>query len=377
MSPDRAQTFSIMSSDTVYKSHSYGAFEKLNGDNFPGWKTAMMFHLGAEQGNLLEVVTGEELSPEDDAPIALQQTYRQRQRQAASIIAGACAPTIKPVVGHPELYQDPARMWQILHSNYDFSQSASGRRQLRKAFDEAAPERGKPLGEFISRLETIQRQLSFSAQSIDDDTFIAHFLRKLPEEFGMEVKILQMMENPSRDHVLRAICQTEINQHLEASSSNTSSSTALYTTIPSSGPPAASTMPAPRPPPSSYRDGRGNTRGTSRNFQGPYRGGNQNRARPGRLSRPITNPLIRQAASALPLRCRNCSQPGHSASNCPGMQCWECGEAGHGRSTCPLNGMPGSAEQQRRGFEAFQRYQAEHPRTGQANLSQGNRRYSL
>jgi hypothetical protein len=34
--------------------------------------------------------------------------------------------------------------------------------------------------------------------------------------------------------------------------------------------------------------------------------------------------------------------------------------------------MPGSAEQQRRGFEAFQRYQAKHPRTGQANLALGN-----
>jgi hypothetical protein len=54
------------------------------------------------------------------------------------------------------------------------------------------------------------------------------------------------------------------------------------------------------------------------------------------------------------------------------MECWECGEVGHGRSTCLLSGMPGSVEQQRRGFKAFQRYQAEHPRTGQANLFQGN-----
>jgi hypothetical protein len=42
-----------MSSDTVYKSNSYGAFEKLNGDNFPAWKAAMIFHLGAEPGKLL------------------------------------------------------------------------------------------------------------------------------------------------------------------------------------------------------------------------------------------------------------------------------------------------------------------------------------
>jgi hypothetical protein len=34
--------------------------------------------------------------------------------------------------------------------------------------------------------------------------------------------------------------------------------------------------------------------------------------------------------------------------------------------------VPGTAEQERRGLEAFQRYQAEHPRTGQANLAQGN-----
>jgi hypothetical protein len=94
-------------------------------------------------------------------------------------------------------------MWQILHSNYDSSQSASGREQLRKAFEEAVPERGKPIGEFISRLETLQRQLSFSTQAINDDTFIAHFLRKLPEEFRLEVTMLQMQEHPSRDHVLR------------------------------------------------------------------------------------------------------------------------------------------------------------------------------
>jgi hypothetical protein len=54
------------------------------------------------------------------------------------------------------------------------------------------------------------------------------------------------------------------------------------------------------------------------------------------------------------------------------MQCWECGDFGHGRSICPLNGVPGTAVQERRGLEAFQRYQAEHPRTGQANLAQGN-----
>jgi hypothetical protein len=357
---------SIMPSDTVYKSNSHGAFEKLNGDNFPAWKAAMIFHLGAEQGNLLAITTGELEEPPPENVASLE-NYRLRQRQAASTIAGACAPIIKPVVGH--LYQDPARMWQILHSNYDSSLSASGRQTLRKTFDEAAPERGKPLGEFIIRLETIQRQLAFSAQSIDDDTFIAQFLRKLPEEFRMEVKMLQMMEHPSRDHVLRTIRQTEINQHMEASSSNTSSSMALYTAVPSSGPSA----PRPPPGPPSYRGGRGNARGISRNFQGPYRGGNQNRARPGRSSRSIANPLIRQAtATTSAASCRHCSQPGHSGSNCPSMQCWECGELGHGRSTCPLSGMPGSAEQQRRGFEAFQRYQAEHPRTGQANLSQGN-----
>jgi uncharacterized tellurite resistance protein B-like protein len=236
-----------MSTDTVYKLNSYGAFEKLNSCNFPAWKVAMIHHLGAEQGKLLAITTGEEPPPEEDASL---EAYRQRQRQAASTIAGACAPTVKPVVGN--LYQDPARMWQILHSNYDSSQSASERQQLRKAFNEAAPERGKPLGEFIIRLETLQRQLAFSAQSIDDDTFIAQFLRKLPKEFRMEVKMLQMMEHPSRDHVLRTIRQTEINQHLEASSSNTSSSTALYTAVPSFGPPA------PLPPPPSYRGGRGN-----------------------------------------------------------------------------------------------------------------------
>jgi hypothetical protein len=138
---------SIMSSDTVYKSNSYGAFEKLNGDNFPAWKAAMIFHLGAEQGNLLAITTGEEPPPEEDASL---EAYRQRQRQAASTIAGACAPTIKPVVGH--LYQDPAKMWQILHSNYDSSQSASGREQLRKAFKEAVPERGKPIAHFLRKL---------------------------------------------------------------------------------------------------------------------------------------------------------------------------------------------------------------------------------
>jgi hypothetical protein len=94
-------------------------------------------------------------------------------------------------------------MWQILHKNYDSSQSASGRAQLRKTFEEAAPEPGKPIGEFISRLETLQRQLSFSAQAINDDTFIAHFLRKLPTEFQIQVTMLQMQEHPSRDHVLR------------------------------------------------------------------------------------------------------------------------------------------------------------------------------
>jgi hypothetical protein len=163
-----------MSSDTVYKSDTFGAFAKLNGDNFPAWKAAI-FHLGAQQGNLLAIITGEELPPENHASL---EVYQQRQRQAASTIAGACAPTVQPVVGH--LTQDPAKMWQILHSNYDSSQSASGRAQLRKAFEEAAPEPGKPIGEFISRLETLQRQLSFSAQAINDDTFIAHFLRKLP-----------------------------------------------------------------------------------------------------------------------------------------------------------------------------------------------------
>jgi hypothetical protein len=54
------------------------------------------------------------------------------------------------------------------------------------------------------------------------------------------------------------------------------------------------------------------------------------------------------------------------------MQCWECGGFGHGHLSCPLDGVPGSAEQQRRGLEAFQRYQAARPRTGQANLAQGN-----
>jgi hypothetical protein len=182
----------------------------------------MIFHLGAQQGNLLAIITGEELPPENHASL---EAYQQRQRQAASTIAGACAPTVQPVVGH--LPQDPAKMWQILHRNYDSSQSASGRAQLRKAFEEAAPEPGKPIGEFISRLETLQRQLSFSAQAINDDTFIAHFLRKLPKEFQMEVTMLQMQKHPSRDHVLRIIRQTEINHHMarDTSSSNTSSST--------------------------------------------------------------------------------------------------------------------------------------------------------
>jgi hypothetical protein len=52
-----------MSTDTVYKSNSYGAFEKLNGDNFPAWKVAMIHHLGAEQGKLLAITTGEEPPP--------------------------------------------------------------------------------------------------------------------------------------------------------------------------------------------------------------------------------------------------------------------------------------------------------------------------
>jgi hypothetical protein len=104
----------IMSSDTVYKSDTFGAFAKLNGDNFPAWKAAMIFHLGAQQGNLLAIITGEEPPPENHASL---EAYQQRQRQAASTIAGACAPTVQPVVGH--LPQDPVEMWQILHSNYD------------------------------------------------------------------------------------------------------------------------------------------------------------------------------------------------------------------------------------------------------------------
>jgi hypothetical protein len=53
----------------------------------------------------------------------------------------------------------------------------------------------------------------------------------------MEVTMLQMQEHPSRDHVLRRIRQTEINHHMarDTSSSNTSSSTALYTTVPPPG----------------------------------------------------------------------------------------------------------------------------------------------
>jgi hypothetical protein len=163
----------------------------------------------------------------------------------------------------------------------------------------------------------------------------------------------------------------------DTSSSNTSSSTALYTAVPPSGP---QLRPRPLPPP--YRGGRATGRGTGRAFQvqGPYPGSNHNRGRPGpsRSRRPITNSLIQheQATSNSALGshsgCRTCGQPGHIASNCPSMQCWECGEFGHGRSTCPLNGVPGTAEQERRGLEAYHRYQAAHPRTGQANLAQGN-----
>jgi hypothetical protein len=68
---------SIMSSDTVYKSDTFGAFAKLNGDNFPAWKAAMVFHLGAQQGNLLAIITGEEPPPENHAFL---EAYQLRQR---------------------------------------------------------------------------------------------------------------------------------------------------------------------------------------------------------------------------------------------------------------------------------------------------------
>jgi hypothetical protein len=74
---------SIMSSDTVYKSDTFGAFAKLNGDNFPAWKAAMVFHLGAQQGNLLAIITGEEPPPPENH--ASLEAYQLRQHQEKKI----------------------------------------------------------------------------------------------------------------------------------------------------------------------------------------------------------------------------------------------------------------------------------------------------
>lgn len=331
----------------MYNSKHAGEVPYLDHTNYHLWSSGIQIHLEAigafdmvsktkqttppvtisEAANDTAEATPTEqesvTAPEDGAKLSEE---RRNDVKARGIILGSCSESVKLYLAGCKSAHD---MWHTLKKRMDASTTSKGRSALRRQFRDLRPVSGRPIIEYISRLNALRYQLAGTEQKIDDESFCEQLLSTLPSGYDNLVEILNEQEGSLKvEDLIRKIQQSEMAKSKRGLivSSNTAgvSGEALIA-------------------------GRG--RGTSRG-RGTFR--------------------------AVPYRfagnCHQCGEPGHRAAQChgkttsggghgttgaPAMSCFGCGERGHGTKTCPYQTL--TQAQAAKGRESFSRWRSNRP----------------
>ena len=318
----------VSSTKTFFLSKYAGEVPLLNESNYAVWSNLMKMHL--DSIDALDIVTGATPKPNSETNTIEYEIWRRSEAKAKAAINGACTLGIR---GYILDCTSSAEMWNRLKDRLDIASSAKGRQLLKRKFLTTKPENGKPIGNFIAKLENLRFQLLGTPQEIDDETFKDQILCCLPDDFQNIVDIINEKDDTlSSADVINKIQQAEIaknNRKALSANSSTVSEQALFTR-------------------GSFRGrGRGNYRGTGRE-RSSFR----------------ANPYI--SNGNFPGACNKCGVKGHKAFQCTSgsdmrksnlsssIECFGCGEIGHGTKACPYQNK--TEEQNRKGSESYTRW---------------------
>ena len=132
---------------------------------------------------------GNEDPPLANASFAMRESYKKQLGLATRMVYSSVEPTIRAIINKlPD--SNPAQIWIALREKFNTATSRSGRMAIRKRFQFTAMKEGTSVQAYITRLTTIQQELSGTPDEMADQSLISHLLQNLSKNYKTLVDII-------------------------------------------------------------------------------------------------------------------------------------------------------------------------------------------